>query len=146
MPNSSTAGREQGARFIIGDMRGTKYFGARCMRSHRKKYEPTDWRLTMEQIGRELGKIYRQPKRLPRRLRAVLTQLERKIPARRRSAEWDRITPLILFRLSLRRRRFRIFDLHPISEAAIWAPVPITMRTSPTQPRTPYRRSAAIAV
>jgi hypothetical protein len=57
--------------------------GARCMRSSRRKYEPTDWRFTMEQIGRELGKIYRQPKRLPRRLRAVLTQLERKGPTRR---------------------------------------------------------------
>jgi len=60
-------------------------FGARYMRSDRKRktYEPTDWRLTMEQIGRELGKIYRRPKRLPRRLRAVITQLERKVPARR---------------------------------------------------------------
>ena len=60
------------------------------MQSRRKKYEPTDWRFTptdwrftMEQIGRELGKIYRQPKRLPRRLRAVVTQLERKVPVRR---------------------------------------------------------------
>jgi hypothetical protein len=32
----------------------------------------------MEQIGRELGKVYRQPKRLPRQLRAVVTQLKRK--------------------------------------------------------------------
>lgn len=31
---------------------------------------------TMEQIGRELGKIYRQPKRLPGQLRAVVMQLE----------------------------------------------------------------------
>jgi hypothetical protein len=57
--------------------------GARYMSGSRKKYEPTDCRFTMEQIGRELGKIYRQPKRLPRRLRAVLTQLERKGPTRR---------------------------------------------------------------
>jgi len=57
--------------------------GAQYMSASRKKYEPTDWRFTMEQIGRELGKRYRQPKRLPRRLRAVLTQLERKVPPRR---------------------------------------------------------------
>jgi len=31
---------------------------------------------TMEQIGRELGKIYQQPKRLPGQLRAVVMQLE----------------------------------------------------------------------
>jgi hypothetical protein len=37
----------------------------------------------MEQIGQELGKVYRRPKRLPRRLRAVVTQLERKAPVRR---------------------------------------------------------------
>ena len=40
----------------------------------RKKYELSDWRLTMEQIGRELGKIYRRPQRLPRRLRILLTE------------------------------------------------------------------------
>jgi len=53
------------------------------MQSRRKKYEPTDWRFTMEQIGQELGKIYQRPKRLPRRLRAVVMQLERKVPVRR---------------------------------------------------------------
>ena len=53
------------------------------MQSRRKKYEPTDWKFTMEQIGQELGKIYRQPKRLPRQLRAVVMQLERKFPVRR---------------------------------------------------------------
>jgi hypothetical protein len=37
----------------------------------------------MEQIGEELGKVYRRPKRLPRRLRAVVMQLERKVPVRR---------------------------------------------------------------
>jgi hypothetical protein len=68
---------------VIGDMRGTKASGARAMQHRRKTIEPTDWRFTVEQIGRELGKIYRQPKRLPRRLRAVVTQLERKVPARR---------------------------------------------------------------
>jgi hypothetical protein len=44
------------------------------MRSGRKKYKLSDWRLTMEQIGRELGKIYRRPQRLPRRLRTLLTE------------------------------------------------------------------------
>ena len=34
---------------------------------------------TMEQIGRELGKIYQQPKRLPGQLRAVVMQLESKV-------------------------------------------------------------------
>jgi hypothetical protein len=63
--------------------------GAYAMQRRRKKIEPTDWRSTMEQIGRELGKIYRQPKRLPQRLRAVVTQLERKVPARR-GRQWGR--------------------------------------------------------
>jgi hypothetical protein len=30
----------------------------------------------MEQIGRELGKIYRQPKQLPGQLRVLVMQLE----------------------------------------------------------------------
>ena len=47
------------------------------MRSGRKKYELSDWRLTMEQIGRELGKTYRRPQRLPRRLRTLLTEFEK---------------------------------------------------------------------
>jgi len=34
------------------------------------------WQFMMEQIGRELGKIYRQPKRLPGQLRAVVMQLQ----------------------------------------------------------------------
>ena len=42
----------------------------------------------MEQIGQELGKIYRHPKRLPRRLRAVVTQLDRKVPVRR-GRQWE---------------------------------------------------------
>jgi len=53
------------------------------MQSRRKKYEPTDWRFTMEQIGQKLGKIYQKPKRMPRQLRAVVTQLERKYPVHR---------------------------------------------------------------
>jgi hypothetical protein len=55
----------------------------------KKKIESSDWRFTMDQIGRELGKIYRQSKRLPRRLRAALTQLDRKMPARR-GRQWNK--------------------------------------------------------
>jgi hypothetical protein len=47
------------------------------MRSVRKKYEQSDWQVTMEQIGRELGKIYRQPQPLPRRLRILLMEFEK---------------------------------------------------------------------
>ena len=61
------------------------------MPSHPKKHEPTDWRFAIEQIGRQLGKIYRQPKRLPRRLRAVVTQLKRKVPIRR-GPQWGNAT------------------------------------------------------
>jgi hypothetical protein len=64
-----------------------KAFVAHAMQSRRKKYEPTDWRFTMEQIGQELGKIYRRPKRVPRRLRAVVMQLDRKVPVRR-ARQW----------------------------------------------------------
>jgi hypothetical protein len=53
------------------------------MQNRRKKYEPTDWRFTMQQIGRELRKIYQQPKRMPQQLRVVVTQLERQHPLRR---------------------------------------------------------------
>jgi len=59
------------------------------MPHRQKKHEATEWRFAMEQIGRELGKIYRQPKRLPRRLRAVVTQLERKVPVRR-GRQWGK--------------------------------------------------------
>jgi hypothetical protein len=41
------------------------------MRTLRNKTTPSDWRFTIEQIGRELRKIYRHPQRLPRRLRAL---------------------------------------------------------------------------
>ena len=61
------------------------------MPSHPKKHEPTDWRFAIEQIGRELGKIYRQPKRLPRRLRAVVTELKRKVRVRR-GPQWGNAT------------------------------------------------------
>jgi hypothetical protein len=70
-------------RFRHWRYEGHQAFGARAMWNRRKKYEPTDWGFTMERIGRELGKIYRQPKRLPQRLRAVVMQLERKVPVRR---------------------------------------------------------------
>jgi len=53
------------------------------MQNLQNKYEPTDWRFTMQQIGRELRKIYQQPKRMPQQLRVVVTQLERNHPVRR---------------------------------------------------------------
>ena len=68
----------------VGDVRGIERVGAR-MRSGRKKYEPSDWRLTMEQIGRELGKIYRRPQRLPRRLRILLAEVGKSEMYRRRT-------------------------------------------------------------
>jgi hypothetical protein len=40
--------------------------------------QPTEWRFALEQIGRELRKAYRRPERLSRRLRAVISRLERK--------------------------------------------------------------------
>jgi hypothetical protein len=46
------------------------------MRTGQKRRKQSDWQFTMEQIGCELGKIYRQPKRLPGQLRAVVIQLE----------------------------------------------------------------------
>jgi hypothetical protein len=51
--------------------------------AHGKKEKQPAWRFTMEQIGRKLAKIYRQPKRLPRRLRAAVTQLGRNGSVRR---------------------------------------------------------------
>jgi len=42
----------------------------------RRKDNPPDWRLAMEQIERELHKVYRRPERLPRRLRALVTQFK----------------------------------------------------------------------
>jgi hypothetical protein len=51
----------------------------RCpqMRNSRRKDKSPDWRLTMENIGRELRKVYRL-ENMPPRLRTVLTRLERK--------------------------------------------------------------------
>jgi hypothetical protein len=47
------------------------------MRTRRKTYQLSDWRLTMEQIGQGLQELYPTPDRLPPRLRALLTELER---------------------------------------------------------------------
>jgi hypothetical protein len=49
------------------------------MQGRRKKHQRYNLRQTMEQVGRELRKTYRPPKRLPRRLRVVVTELERKL-------------------------------------------------------------------
>jgi hypothetical protein len=40
--------------------------------------QSAEWRVTLEQIGRELRKVYRRPARLSRRLRAAVSRLERK--------------------------------------------------------------------
>jgi hypothetical protein len=50
-----------------------------------KKQKRADWRFTMEQLGREFRKAYPPSANLPRRLRALVTQLERKAkyPGRR---------------------------------------------------------------
>jgi hypothetical protein len=71
--NDREAGKpwERAFGSVIDVHEGHQAFGAHAMPSRRKRIEPTDWRFSMEQIGRELGKIYRQPKRLPQRLRAV---------------------------------------------------------------------------
>jgi hypothetical protein len=46
------------------------------MRGGRKEPKLSDWLSTMELIGRELRKVYRRPKRLTRRLRALVRRLE----------------------------------------------------------------------
>jgi len=46
------------------------------MHSNKKpQKESADWRFMLAQIGRELRKVYERPERLPRRLRAAVTQL-----------------------------------------------------------------------
>jgi hypothetical protein len=45
-------------------------------RTKKTQKQSADWRFTLEQIGRELRKVYQRPERLPRRLRAALAQLE----------------------------------------------------------------------
>jgi hypothetical protein len=42
--------------------------------------ESADWRFILEQIGRELRKVYQGPERLPRRLRAAVTHGKRRSP------------------------------------------------------------------
>jgi len=69
-------------------LRGASQVGG-AMPTRPKKHGPTDWQFTMEQIGRELGKIYRRPGQLPPRLRAVVMQLERKVPVRR-GRQWGK--------------------------------------------------------
>jgi hypothetical protein len=53
------------------------------MRRLRKKHKPSDWQFTIEQIGRELRNLYAARENLPRQLRALTKQLERKITTRR---------------------------------------------------------------
>ena len=47
------------------------------MRTRRKTYQLSEWQLTTEQIGRGLQELYPTPDRLPPRLRALLTELQR---------------------------------------------------------------------
>jgi hypothetical protein len=80
---SGLCGRSNGQRKIsYSDFSGNKTLVsivAQHASATQKKYQPNDWQLTMEQFGRELRKIYRQPKQLPRRLRVLVTGLERKV-------------------------------------------------------------------
>jgi hypothetical protein len=58
--------------------RGCRIVGTRDAKKEKRQKQPADWRLALEQIGRELRKVYRRPARLSRRLRAVVLRLERK--------------------------------------------------------------------
>jgi hypothetical protein len=51
------------------------------MKTNRKA--PPEWRFTIEQIGRELRKVYPGRERLPPQLRALAKHLERNITRRR---------------------------------------------------------------
>jgi hypothetical protein len=53
------------------------------MAAKKKQQQSGEWRFTLEQIGRELRKVYRRPERLSRRLRAAISRLERKQQPRR---------------------------------------------------------------
>ena len=59
------------------------------MQRGRQKRKPSDWPFTMEQIGRELRKIYRRPERLPRRLRTLVRGLEIKSERDQRQQQRD---------------------------------------------------------
>jgi hypothetical protein len=73
--------KEQASGSIIGGRRDTPVPAMR----NSKKQKRADWRFTMEQLGREFRKAYPPSANLPRRLRALVTQLERKAkyPGRR---------------------------------------------------------------
>jgi len=53
-------------------------FGPAMATKKKIQKQSAEWRFAMEQIGRELRKVYRRPERLSRRLRAVVSRLERK--------------------------------------------------------------------
>src|SRR5262249_30560268 len=59
---------------------GAKRAGT-TMRVGSQKHKPSDWPYAMEQIARELRKIYRRPERLPRRLRALFRRARSKTAA-----------------------------------------------------------------
>jgi hypothetical protein len=69
---------------VIGAVRGTECLVPK-MRTRRKKRKPSDWRFTIEQIGRELRDVYPARENLPPQLRALAKELKRKITARRQN-------------------------------------------------------------
>jgi hypothetical protein len=46
-------------------------------RTKKTHTQSAEWRFTLEQIGRELSKVYQPPERLPRQLRDAVMQLDR---------------------------------------------------------------------
>jgi hypothetical protein len=58
-------------------------------RKKKTQKQSANWHFTFEQIGRELRKVYQRPERLSRRLRAVVTQLERATMRRGRQGRKD---------------------------------------------------------
>jgi hypothetical protein len=54
-------------------------------RTGRKRSKPSDWRFTIDQIGRELRNVLPAREKLPPQLRELAKQLERKVTGRRRN-------------------------------------------------------------
>jgi hypothetical protein len=69
--------RQQSFGSIVVRLRGTLERGAQ-MQLVRKKHKLFDWRLTMDQIGRELRKEFQPPAHLPPQLRTRIRELKRR--------------------------------------------------------------------
>ena len=69
--------RQQSFGSIVVPLRGTLERGAQ-MQLVRKKHKLFDWRLTMDQIGRELRKELQPPAHLPPQLRTRIRELKRR--------------------------------------------------------------------